>query len=95
MLLSLMSNAEEEFNSIIFEKLYKLRQLWNTVGEFWTLDILDEAGNVLVLGVKIIAGELLLQQYPHIPFDLKSENSFDPVYDDLANVNLEVINKNV
>ena len=94
MYLPLTNNPEENFNISIFNIIYIFRQLWNEIG-FWTLDIKDVDGNSLVYGVKIITQEYLLQQYPQIPFDLKSENNNDPGRQDLESFLLEVINKNV
>lgn len=34
--------------------IYKLRARWNTVAEFWTLDICDTNGDPLILGLKIV-----------------------------------------
>jgi len=94
MYLPLTNNSEENFNISIFDIIYIFRQLWNEIG-FWTLDIKDADGNILVYGVKIITQEFLLQQYPQIPFDLKSKNENDPGRQDLELFLLEVNNKNV
>ena len=94
MYLPLTNNSEENFNVSIFDIVYMFRQLWNEIG-FWTLDIKDADGNVLVYGVKIITQEFLLQQYPQIPFDLRSENETDPGRLDLESFLLEVTDKNV
>jgi len=92
--LPLTNNPEENFNVSIFDIVYIFRQLWNGIG-FWTLDIKDVDGNVLVSGVKLITKEYLLRQYPQIPFDLKSENETDPGRLDLESFLLEVTDKNV
>ena len=94
MYLPLTNNPEEDFNVLINDSIYTFRQLWNEIG-FWTLDIKDVDGNSLVYGVKIITKEYILQQYPQIPFDLKSENNNDPGRQNLESFLLEVINKNV
>ena len=94
MYLPLTNNPEENFNVSIFGIIYIFRQLWNETG-FWTLDIKDADGNVLVYGVKLITKEYVLRQYPQIPFDLKSENETDPGRLDLESFLLEVTDKNV
>ena len=94
MYLPLTNNPEENFNVSVFEIVYIFRQLWNGIG-FWALDIKDVDGNILVYGVKLITKEYLLQQYPQIPFELKSENETDPGRLDLESFLLEVTDKNV
>jgi len=94
MYLPLTNNPEENFNISISDTIYIFRQLWNEIG-FWTLDIKDADGNILVYGIKIITQEYLLRQYPQILFDLKSENETDPERQTLESFLLEVNNKNV
>ena len=94
MYLPLTNNPEENFNVSIFDIVYTFKQLWNEIG-FWTLNIKDADGNILVYGIKIITQEFLFRQYPQIPFDLKSENETDPGRQDLESFLLEVIDKNV
>lgn len=88
----LTSNPEETYRLRIDKILYQFRQLWNTLG-FWTVDIFDTDGAVLVYGVKLIAKEYLLKQYPHISFDLYSLAENDPGRNDLLDFKLEVIEK--
>lgn len=92
--LPLTNNPEESFNISILSDIYIFKQLWNEHG-FWTLDIQDADGIVLVYGVKIIAQDYLLQQYPHIRFDLLSSGASDPTRDNLESFILEVITKDV
>ena len=94
--LSFTLNPEESFQIVIFDILYNLRQLWNTSGQYWTLDINDEDGNPLVLGVKLVTGIFLLKQYPQVRFDIKSNNiQADPGRDDLTDFVFEITNKDV
>lgn len=92
MYLPLTNNPEESFNISINNIIYNFKQLWNTIG-FWTIDIKDADGNILVLGVKLIVQENILKQYPHIDFDLISSAEFDPIRDNLDTFQFEVINK--
>lgn len=94
MLLPLTNNPEESFSVSIDEVIYNFKQLWNEFG-FWTLDILDADGVVLVYGVKLITKENLLRQYPQISFDLLSNNENDPTRNNLDAFELEVISKDV
>ena len=94
MIIPLTNNPEESFNISIFDIVYRFRQLWNEYG-FWTLDINDNDGNVLIYGVKIIAGNKLLNQYPHIPFDLINNSEDDPTRNNLNEFQLEVVEKDV
>ena len=94
MYLPLTNNPEENFNVSIFDIVYIFRQLWNEIG-FWTLDIKDADGNILVYGIKLITKENLTWQYPQVPFDLRSENETDPGRLNLESFLLEVTNKNV
>ena len=93
-ILPLTNNPEENFSISIFDNLYQFKQLWNEYG-FWTLDIKDADGTVLVYGVKIIAQEFLLRQYPHIDFDLYSAAVSDPIRTNLDSFNLGVYSKDV
>jgi hypothetical protein len=43
--------------------LYQLRGRWNTVHEFWTLDIYDTNGVALVLGQKVVLNTNFLGRY--------------------------------
>ena len=90
----LTNNPEESFNFSIFGIVYGFRQLWNQNG-FWTLDISDQDGGILVYGVKIITKEFLLRQYPQITFDLLSDNESDPVRNNLSDFILGVSLKDV
>lgn len=92
--LPLTNNAEESFNITILDVVYNIRQLWNTLG-FWTIDVLDEDGAAVVLGVKIVTKTNILAQYPEVPFDLRSEADLDPARDNLDEFNLAVTEKNV
>lgn len=94
MFLPLTNNPEETFTIKILDTVYNLRQLWNTVG-FWTLDIKDVDGIVIIAGVKIITQDFILKQFPDIPFDLYSDNQIDPGREDLSTFLLEVIEKDV
>lgn len=94
MYLPLTNNPEETFNISIFEVIYICRQLWNENG-FWTLDIKDANGAVLIYGLKLVTQEFLLRQYPQLDFDLISAINLDPVRDNLDSFNLEVIAKDV
>lgn len=94
MYLPLTNNPEESFNISIFETIYLCRQLWNENG-FWTLDIKDANGNILVCGVKLVAQEYLLSQYPQLDFDLISTVDLDPDRNNLNIFNLGVIDKDV
>ena len=96
MALPLTLNPEESFQIVIFETLYNMRQLWNTAGEFWTLDILNADNEALALGVKLVSGVPLLSQYSQIGFELESADlSADPDRDDLDNFVFEITNKDV
>lgn len=88
--LPLTNNPEETFNIPIDAIVYEIRQLWNGYG-FWTLDISDNDGNVLITGIKIVAGETITKQYPELPFDLTSDSDTDPTVDNLDAFQLEVI----
>jgi hypothetical protein len=94
--LPLTLNPEETFQITLFDIFYNIRQLWNTVGQFWTLDIRDSDNNALVLGVKLVCGIFLLDQYPQVRFNLKCDNDLtDPSRDNLTEFPFEVTNKDV
>jgi len=90
--LPLTLNPEENFSTIIDGVNYDIKQLWNTIG-FWTLDISDSDGNMLVAGAKIAAGIFMLQQYPQVSFDLIIDGIIDPDRDNLASLIVEVWSK--
>ncbi|MCP3685805.1 MAG: hypothetical protein GY861_24415 [bacterium] len=70
-------NPEESFSIVLLGELYNIRQLWNTLG-FWTIDIFDSDGTILVHGIKIVSGIFFVKQYPHIPWDLYIDEIIDP-----------------
>ncbi len=43
--------------------LYKIRARWNTVHEFWTVDIYDKNGVALLLGQKLVLNTDILARY--------------------------------
>ena len=89
-------NPEETFQMTLFEQFYNFRQLWNTAGQFWTLDVRDEDNVALALGIKLVTGIFLLSQYPQIRFNLKSDNLLaDPGREDLTEFVFEITNKDV
>lgn len=92
MFLPLTNNPEESFNISIDDLIYTFRQLWNEYG-FWTIDVSNADGVILVYGVKIITKELILKQYSQIPFDLISDNEFDPARLTLDSFLLDVVDK--
>ena len=92
MYLPLTNNPEENFRTPINNIVYSFRQLWNTLG-FWTIDIFDSDGVVLVYGVKIVAGINILQQYPQVPFNLESTLIDDPTRNNLDTFLLEISDK--
>lgn len=42
---------------------YKLKFTWNHRCEFWSLDVLDSADNILIAGVKIVLDFDILRRY--------------------------------
>lgn len=92
MYLPLTNNPEENFTTPINSIVYAFRQLWNTLG-FWTLDIIDSDGNVLVYGVVLVTQINLLSQYPQVPFDLISSTNADPTRNNLDSFLLEIVDK--
>lgn len=90
--LPLTQNAEESFNIVILDVIYSMRQLWN-INSFWTLDILDEDGNPIIYGVKLVAGINLLRQYPHIPFDLYLDPAIELNRTNITDLQVEIYEK--
>ena len=94
LILPLTNNPEESFNITISGTVYNIRQLWNTLG-FWTIDILDENGDPLAYGVKLVTKTELTFQHPSVPFNLRSDADEDPSRDSLDSFNLVVTDKDV
>ena len=90
--LPLTNSPAETFSVVIFSVVYNMRQVWNTLG-FWTLDILDEDGVALTYGVRLVTRTNLLDQYPNIPFNLRSEAVSDPARNNLREFGLIVTDK--
>lgn len=88
----LTNSPEEKFNVSISGIVYNFRQLWNENG-FWTLDILTSDDVAIALGVKIVAGIPLLQQYPQLPFEFTNTGTIDPTRNTLDEFVLEVTDK--
>lgn len=90
--LPLTINSEETFSIVILETVYNMRQIWNTLG-YWFLDILDENGDPIVMGIRLIGNHFMLTQYPALTFDLKIDSPFDPTRDNLSQLSVEVWTK--
>jgi hypothetical protein len=90
--LPLTINAEETFSIVILETVYNMRQIWNTLG-YWFLDILDENGDPIVMGIRLIGNHFMLAQYPSLIFDLKIDSPLDPTRDNLSQLSVEVWSK--
>ena len=45
---------------------YNMRLTWNSIMSLWQLDISDTNGNPLVLGIPLVDGCDLLQQYAYL-----------------------------
>jgi len=46
--------------------LLTLALVWNELGKFWTLDIKDPLGDLLVAGIVLVPNQPLLQRYPAV-----------------------------
>ena len=92
MILPLTNSPSESFTFKVNENIYKFKSKWNTQG-FWTLDIFDIYGNVLVYAVKIVANENLLNAFTNIPFDLISEKEYDPTRHNLDKFDLQIVER--
>ncbi len=87
------NNPEETYNILIYDNIYGIRQLWNING-FWTIDISDKDGNILIYGVKIVTGINLLRQYPQVPFDLIIDSiNYDPGRFQLEETVINIVEK--
>lgn len=90
--LPLTDNVEETFSIIILESVYNMRQIWSTLG-YWLLDVSDEAGEPIVMGIRLIGGSFMLSQYPALPFDLRIDSPVDPARTTLSQLSVEVFEK--
>jgi hypothetical protein len=65
----LVPNENDSIVNIALEgKKYSLHFAWNSIGEFWTLEIMDDAGNSLVCSIKMVSNYPLLNQYKNHKF---------------------------
>lgn len=78
----LKDSPEDNFNLTVDEILYVFKSRWNNNG-FWTLDIYDQNKNIIVAGIKLVAGINLCDQYPEINFNILIDTDDDPTRDDL------------
>lgn len=46
---------------------YALEFKWNTVAQCWVLDISDTAGNAIIMGIPLVTGADLLEQFGYMP----------------------------
>jgi hypothetical protein len=63
-----LSPEPQRFSITLVDKLYQMRVLWNKDQQCWHLDINDEVGVPLLLGVPLVPGYDLLRQYRHLDF---------------------------
>jgi len=81
--------ASQKFSISINEIDYSFEVNYNTMYEFWTIDI--SSNNFKVIGIKLVAGIDILRAFPDAPFQLISNNISDPLRFDLEFFELEVI----
>lgn len=55
----------QRFNIQLTDTVWQLRIIWRD-GAGWILDILDSAGEAVILGLPLLVNENLLAQYKHI-----------------------------
>jgi hypothetical protein len=62
---------------------YVLRLQWNVFGNYWVLDLNDGLGNPLVLGVPIVTGADIMEQFQYLglggEFIVQTTNDVDAV----------------
>lgn len=44
--------------------VYSLRARWNSVNEYWTIDLYDRNGNALIIAHKLVLATDILARYP-------------------------------
>lgn len=62
-----LSADNQHFAISIDGVMYNMNILWR--GTFWVLDLQDSGGAPLILGIPLVAGTNLLEQYNHMQLD--------------------------
>jgi hypothetical protein len=78
-----LSPAPQTFSISLSGVDYQLTVRWNVVAAAWTLDVADTAGEPIVVGIPIVTGVDLLEQYAYLNLGGKliaqSDNTPDAV----------------
>jgi len=80
---------KQRFSTVINDIDYTMELNYNVMYEFWSLDI--ETNDFNLYGIKLVAGIDLVEQYPQVPFTMKSVGVTDPTRDDINLFKLEVL----
>lgn len=71
-------------------RVYSLRLMWCAASLAWIMDILSQEGEPLVMGVPLVTGADLLEQYKYLSFGGKlfvttdGDNRAPPTYENLG-----------
>lgn len=89
MIITFENLPKQRFSTVINEIDYTIEVNYNALYEFWVMDI--EGNDFTILGIKLVAGIDLVEQYIQVPFSMQSINSEDPTRDNLDLFKLEVL----
>lgn len=63
-----LSPTPQTFTITLAGVIYQMTVKWNWVNASWVLDIADASGNALLVGIPLVTGVDLLEQYGYMGF---------------------------
>ena len=76
------TDPSQIFSSIINEERYDFSVVYNPTYGFWNMTI-DQNGETLAAGINLVTQTNLTEQYPGIPFEMRSEYPEDANRDNI------------
>ena len=70
LVISLPSSGKSTTTVLLDSRVISLTTIWNAVGRFWSMDIKDSIGNMLLEGVVLIPSQPLLKAHPAVSAEL-------------------------
>jgi len=89
MIITFEDLPKQRFSTTFNEIDYSFELNYNVMYDFWSLDI--ETNDFNLYGIKLVAGIDLVEQYPQVPFAMKSVGVTDPTREDIKLFKLEVL----
>ena len=89
MIITFENNVNQKFSTTIKEIDYSFEVSYNSLYEFWSLNIITDGFSVS--GITLVSGINIFRAFPELPFSGICNNIDDPTRDNLNLYRLEVL----